>query len=68
MKETKELDKILPSTLNECLLIIDDTKKVWENHIENLIEIIPFFGFKDENYNRTFKFKKNDDKDILSLN
>ena len=64
MKETKELDKILPSSLNQCLVIIDDTKKVWQNHIENLIEIIPFFGFKDDNYKRMFKIAKEESKSI----
>lgn len=46
--EIKELDKILPVEYNDILVIVDDTKIVWKNHKKNLVMILPYFFFKED--------------------
>lgn len=51
--DIKELDKILPAEFNDLLVIVDDTASVWVKHKSNLIMILPYFFFRnDERLNR----------------
>lgn len=47
-KHRKSLRNIFPSIDSDSILIIDDNASVWEEHIDNLIQIKPFEYFEKE--------------------
>lgn len=47
-RHRKSLRNIFPSIDSDSILIIDDNPRVWEEHIDNLIQIKPFEYFEKE--------------------
>lgn len=57
----KELEKILPRSGWDLVVVLDDSAEVWKYHRENLIQVLPFFFWKNEDDPEKVCFTANKD-------
>ena len=59
--EHKELEKVIPRSSRDKVLILDDNQEVWHLYRDNLIQVVPYYFWKNEEDKESVSFTSNKD-------